>query len=143
MNALDYIRIEAPSYLQDDYELAAEYEGMLEHSPITITAPWITPNGEAGFARRKVTSGGTYVQKFNPDGTPASKIQAYRSKETECYECGGVLGDTARETKHFHGQSHYGAGCLGHKVCSEACEQAFVTAEQAKFDEERPAEEEV
>ena len=143
MDPMDYIKMEQPSYLSDEFELAVEYQGMLEHSPITITAPWVAPDGSAGFARRKVTTGGTYVQKFNSDGSPATKVQAYRRKETECYQCGGSLGDATREAKHFHGQSHFGSACLGHKVCSENCEASFVEDEQAKFEDERPAEEEV
>ena len=86
MDPMDYIKMEQPSYLSDEFELAVEYQGMLEHSPITITAPWVAPDGSAGFARRKVTTGGTYVQKFNSDGSPATKVQAYRRKETECYQ---------------------------------------------------------
>ena len=136
MNNALYIRIEKPSYLSGEYELAAEYEGVLESTGITITAPWTTPDGKPGFARRKVTNGGTYVQKFNSNGSPVTKVQAYRWKESRCYECGGPLEDTTRETKHFHGQSHSGSACLGHKICSEVCESAFIADEQAKFDEQ-------
>ena len=130
-DAMEYILIQAPSWTQSDYELAGEYEGVLSDSPINLV--FLRAQGLPGYVKARTTSGGSYVQEFNPDGTPATLVRAYRRKETECFQCGGPLGEVRKEVKHFHNSYHHGSGCLGHPVCSETCEGAFVQEEQAKF----------